>query len=108
MCIPYLDDVIVFSETFSEHLCKVLCRLRSNGVKLKPRKCELFKREVAFLGRVISRNWYRIDPKATNSTVTAMKNLRAQTVGEVRTLLGLLSVHRHHIKNFEQTVKPHL
>ena len=108
MCIPYLDDVIVFSVTFSEHiehLRKVLRRLKSYGVKLKPRKCAFFKREVSFLGRVISQDGYQIDPKAT-SAVTAMKNLKPRTVGEVRRLMGLLGVYRRHIKNFAQTAKP--
>ena len=108
MCIPYLDDVIVFSETFSEHiehLRKVLRRLKSYGVKLKPRKCSLFKREVSFLGRVISEDGYQIDPKATNA-VTAMKNLQPRTVGEVRRLMGLLGVYRRHVKNFAQIARP--
>ena len=108
MCIPYLDDVIVFSETFEqhiEHLRRVLQRLKSHGVKLKPRKCELLKREVTFLGRIISEDGCRMDPKAT-SAVIHLKNVKPKTVGEVRRVVGLLGVYRRHIKNFAQIAKP--
>ena len=74
-------------------------------MKLKPRKCAFFKREVPFLGRVISQDGYQIDPKATCAAI-AMTNLRPRTVGEVRRLMGLLGVYRRHIKNFAQTAKP--
>ena len=38
-----------------------------------------------------------MDPNATNA-VTAMKEARPRTVGEVRRLMGLLGVYRRHIK----------
>ena len=108
ICIPYLDDVIVFSQSFDEHiehLRKVLRRLKNHGVKLKAKKCKLFKPEVSFLGRIISRDGYRMDPKATNA-VTTLKGVKPKTVGEVRRIIGLLGVYRRHIPNFAQTAKP--
>ena len=108
ICIPYLDDVIVFSSSFTEHiehLRKVLRRLREWGVKLKPKKCNLFKLEVSFLGRLVSQHGYCMDPKATNA-VQMWKHTTPSTVGHVRKLVGLLGVYRRHIKNFSQQAKP--
>ena len=105
---PYLDDVIVFSTTFDEHvehLRTVLRRLREHGVKLKQKKCKLFKREVTFLGRVVSEEGYRIDPENLNA-VASLKNKTPQTIGELRKLLGLLSYYRRYVPNFAQKAKP--
>ena len=52
-CIPYMDDVIIYSNSFEDHinhLRKVLQRLREKGVKLKARKCKHFKHEVILGG----------------------------------------------------------
>ena len=63
VAILYLDDIIVCSRTFEEHvehLRTVLRKSREHDVKLKPRKCSLFKRKVKFLGRVVSGDGYRM------------------------------------------------
>ena len=56
-CLLYLDDIIVFSRTFSEHvqrLSNVFKKLQEAGLKLNPSKCSFFKTRVKYLGHIIS------------------------------------------------------
>ena len=49
ICMVYLDDVIVYSKSFAQHLfnlCSVFDHFRSEGLKLKPKKCHFCKPEV--------------------------------------------------------------
>ena len=57
ICLIYLDDIIIYGKTFEEQLerlQKVFKRLRKSGLKLKPKKCSLFQREVLYLGHIVS------------------------------------------------------
>lgn len=76
--VPYLDDVLVFSKTFEEHvyhLQTVLKKLKNKGVKLKPQKCELFRDKVKYLGRIVSSDGYYPDP----DNVKVVKALKEQS-----------------------------
>ena len=59
--IPYLDDLLVFSKSFNDHLNHtklVLQRIKQHRVKIEATKCQLFKREISYLGRVFSVDGY--------------------------------------------------
>ena len=66
ICLIYLDDIIVKGSTFQEHLNnlrEVFTRLRAAGLKLSPKKCELFRKEVHFLGHIVSAEGIGLIPR---------------------------------------------
>ena len=105
-CIIYLDDVLVIGRTFEEHrsnLREVFTRLTKAGLKLKPSKCKLVRKEVKFLGYVISRNGISPDPKklAAMEEFPKPKDLRA-----LRAYLGLTSYYRRFVPSFSALAQP--
>ncbi|XP_035264283.1 uncharacterized protein LOC118222647 [Anguilla anguilla] len=107
VCLPYLDDNLVHSPSFDEHLNHIRLVLQSYqkyGIKLTAKKCEMFKRSVRFLGRIVSEQGYTMDP-ADIEPVLALKERRPTNVGELRRLLGFLSYYRPYIQNFSRRAK---
>ena len=49
ICLAYLDDVIVYSADMEQHLKDleaVFSRILESGLKMNPRKCKLYRKEV--------------------------------------------------------------
>jgi len=106
VCLIYLDDIIVFSQTTHQHferLILVLERLRSAGLKLKPQKCLLFQRSVVFLGHVISKDGIATDPDKTRAVTEwpVPRSLR-----DVRAFLGLAGYYRRFVEGFAAIAGP--
>ena len=106
-CVPYLDDIIIFSATFEDHIenrRKVLRRLKKHRVKLKPRKCKLFEREVTFLRRIVSKEGYKLDPSSIK--LVALRDSPPKTVNEVCRLMGFLNYYRRCVRDFSRIANP--
>jgi hypothetical protein len=104
--IVYLDDINIYSKTFEEHLAKlqeVLKRLRAAGLKLGPDKCYFLKRQIEFLGHVISKEGISTDP----AKVDKVQNFpRPKDLTKVRSFLGLASYYRKFIQDFSKIARP--
>ena len=96
----------MFSRTFEEHLARlreVLYRLRDAGLKVKPSKCFLFRKEIAYLGHVVSAHGISTDPKKTE----AIQDYPApRNIQEVRRFVGFASYYRRFIPNFAELAAP--
>src|SRR6266542_155663 len=84
----YLDDIIIYSKIWKghlNHLRLVFEDLRGAGLMVKVKKCEFAKRELKFLGHIISREGIRTDPEKIEKMVNIgpPKNLK-----ELRSRLG--------------------
>ena len=65
ICVIYLDDLIIFSDSFEQHLERldiVLKRLRECNLKLSPDKCFFLQERGKFFWHVVSSEGIETDP----------------------------------------------
>ena len=102
----YLDDIVVFSESFEEHLvdlAAVFERIRSAKLKIKPPKCSFAKTGIQYLGFIITPEGIEVDP-ANTAKVAQFPPPADKT--DVRSFLGLTSYYRKFIKNYAFIARP--
>ena len=98
--VSYLDDFICFHKTFAEHLTgirRILQMFRDSGFKLAGKKCQFAKKEVSFLGHLVSEKGLKPQP----SKISAIVNWPTPTTADALLgFLGLIGFYRKFIKNF--------
>ena len=106
ICLVYIDDLIIFSRTFEDHLLhveKVFKRLKEANVRLKPSKCYFVQSQVEYLGHIVSAEGLRPNP----NKIKAVKDFPVpnNTTG-VKAFLGLCNYYRRFVKGFAQIASP--
>ena len=90
-CLCYLDDVLVCSETFQQHISDlndIFTRFRNAGLKLNPKKCSFAKSSCVFLGHHISSEGIKPPP----DRIKALEKYPfPKNVKQLRRVLGLFS-----------------
>ena len=104
--IIYIDDVLILSKTFEEHissLVELFEKLKSSNLKLKPKKCNLLKHQVNFLGHVIMKDG--IIP--CENKVKAILNIPTpRNAKDIKSFLGLASYFRRFVPDFSSLSAP--
>lgn len=104
--VVYLDDILVFSNSVSDHydhLRIVLSILRKNHLYCKPSKCQLFVDEIHYLGYIVSPRGVSMDPEKVKAICDWPI---PKTVKQIQSFLGLANFYRAFIKNYSTITEP--
>ncbi|GFS75294.1 transposon Tf2-9 polyprotein [Trichonephila clavipes] len=106
LALPYLDDIIVLSETFEKHmfdLKTIFERLLHFKLKANREKCHFASSRVKYLGFWITQKGIEVDPEKVASIldIPPPKNVK-----ELQSFLQTCSWFRRYIQNFAKISRP--
>ena len=80
-----MDDLLLFTPSMRVHMDKfedLLKALRKNGLKISPKKCQLFKTELQYMGNTIFTKEKRVCIKPLHSRLEVIQKIRTPTTAK--------------------------
>ena len=104
--VVFINDILVYSidkQEHEQHLRIVLQTLREKKLHAKLSKCDLWLKEVSFLGHIVVVEGIRVD----HAKIEAVVNWKPpRNVTKVRSFLGLARYYRRFVKGFSFIASP--
>lgn len=101
----YIDDIVIYSDSFEDHLRHVdvvLTKLEEAGLTVKESKSVFCRQQISFLGHRISAEGLEPDPVK----VEAIQDFPTpRTQRQLRGFLGLCNYFRQFVPNYARTVE---
>ncbi|MBW0573704.1 hypothetical protein O181_113419 [Austropuccinia psidii MF-1] len=98
--VVYIDDIIIYSETWEDHvqyIDRVLSKFTPINLKISLKKCNFGQQELLALGHKVSGLSLAIDQ---NKVAAVLQKPVPKSMKEMQSFLGFASYYRNHIKNF--------
>ena len=105
-CFVYMDDIVIFSKSLQDHLIhleQIFKKLKETNLKVQLDKSEFLRKEVNFLGHVITPDGITPNPIKIQAI---QKYPIPKTVKEIKSYLGLVGYYRKFIPNFARLTQP--
>ena len=109
-CEAIMDDLLLFTPSKQMHMRKLedlLKALLRNGLKISPRKCQLFKTELQYMGNTIFIQGKRVCVKPLHSRLEAIQKLEPpKTVKGCRSFAGMVNFLSIFCQDLQKLLKP--
>ena len=105
-CLVYIDDIVIYSPSFEQHLLdleKIFRALRDANLTLKASKCCFCRREMKYLGHIITQDGIKPDPTLTKAVSDFPQ---PKTIIDVQSFLGLTGYYRRFIRDYSKIAEP--
>lgn len=105
-CLIYMDDLLVYSRTFEQHmenLEQCLIRCRQHNLKLRPTKCLFFQEKIPFLGHQVSGDGVEMDAKKVQAIVDIPP---PETATKLHSFVCMAQYYREFLRDFANIVRP--